>query len=432
LLIAAWLAFAPAAPAADWYWRPNTASYGKQSGASYADAWSREDQIDWRRMQAGDRLLVCGRHDTGYLDRRIEPGRGGITISGACPGDPGEIISVGARLLPAAWEGPDAEGVYRVRYAGSPGIAMDALGRLNRLDAMPTGGSPCRSFHHAGGVFYYRPCGPPQAVYPGGGPPVVSIRHDSVTLEYLQIRNGDHAVEVSGASGAVLRHLRIFEHTGHGIVLSGRTSAGAIRFNEIHDVAGGIITLAGGAGSAGGDFRHDGWLVEGNVIHDVYGSVDAHAIGWAAGSDNVFRRNFIYRAAGSGITIYAWKHQETARNLIEDNVVLDVIRRSIEANQRGIELSGDNCWAVAQQRRGDIIRNNLVENVAEGIYVKFAPLPGAEPAVRIEGNRIRARETGIRWASAMGGPAPEPAMSGNEVSAPRRLRPVATSAGFCR
>jgi len=111
LLIAAWLAFAPAAPAADWYWRPNTASYGKQSGASYADAWSREDQIDWRRMQAGDRLLVCGRHDTGYLDRRIEPGRGGITISGACPGDPGEIISVGARLLPAAWEGPDAEGV---------------------------------------------------------------------------------------------------------------------------------------------------------------------------------------------------------------------------------------------------------------------------------------------------------------------------------
>lgn len=423
------LALFPAfATAATWYWRPNNGSYGRETGTSYANAWSRESQISWSRMKDGDTLLVCGRHNTGYDDRQISSGRANVIISGNCPGDPGEIVSVGTRLKPKDWQGPDAAGVYKATYSGSPGIARDEIGGLRRLESVPDTASPCRSYFHEAGTFFYRPCGELVDVYPGGGAPVVGIRHDGVTVEHLAISNGGRAVEVENARGVTLRHLRIGNHSAHGITLAGSTSNGRIQFNEIHDVTDGIITLAGGPGGGGSGNRHDGWLVEANVIHDVYGSGDSHAIGWASGSDNVFRRNFIYRVAGSGITIYAWKHQENSRNVIEENVILDVVKRSIEQNQRGIELSGDSCWPSLDIRRGDVIRGNIVDNVAEGIYAKAGPAAG----LIIEGNRIRARKTGIRWASPNGGRIADLPPGLNVVEAPQRLQPVFSPPLDCR
>ena len=247
------------------------------------------------------------------------------------------------------------------------------------------------------------------------------IRHDRVTLEYLGIRNGGSGVGVMNATGVNLRHLHIWQHTGIGIALTGRTSDGKIQFNEIHDVRGGIYANTGGHDDAE---RHDRWLVEGNMIHDIYGEGDAHGIGWQSGSDNVFRRNFILRAAGSGIVIYAWRHAENSRNLIEDNVIVDVVQKSVEQWQGGIGLTGDSCWASLDNRRGDIIRNNIIENVAEGIYAKAGPTAGGNYGALIEGNRISARQNGIRWANPNGGPAPDLPMRKNVIDAPRVLLPL--------
>jgi hypothetical protein len=428
---ALWLVLAPClASAANWYWRPNSATYGQETGSTYQDAWSKSTQIDWSRMRDGDTLFICGRHDTGYLDRELLTGRGGITLTGACPGDPGELISVGTRFMPGQWLGPNEDGVYHVPYSGSPSSAMDESGQMQRLDAVPTAKSPCRSYFHAAGELYYRPCGTPRIVYPTGGGPVVRIRHDRVTLEDLLIRNSGTAIEVKDASGVVLRRLHILEHTGIGILLVGRTSDGKILSNEIHGVTDGIYAVT--RGDRDSAERHDGWLVEDNYIHDVAGSGDAHAIGWQTGSDNVFRRNRIERAAGSGITIYAWRTHENSRNIIEDNEITDVIRKSVESNQRGIELSGDNCWESPEIRQGDSIRNNRITNVTEGIYVKAMSSPGGGVPVRIEGNRIKARQTGIRWASPNGGPAPRLQVEANEVEALQRLKPVDGPRDLCR
>ena len=359
---------------------------------------------------------------------------GNITISGDCRGDPGEIISVGTRFTPKQWTGPNADGVYQIPYSGSPGSAMDEIGQLQLLNTIPSAKSPCRSFFHVAGVLYYRPCGVPLLMYPSGGGPVVGIHHSGVTLEHLLIRNGNTGVQVdNNATGVKLRHLRIVEHTDMGIWLAGRTSKGVIQYNEIQDVANGIYAVAGGG--AGSTDRHDGWLVQGNLIHDVAGSGDAHGIGWQSGSDNVFRRNFILRAAGSGITLYAWRHQENSRNVIEDNVIVDVVRKSVEDGQSGIDLSGDSCWDSPENRRGDVIRNNIIENVAEGIYVKAFPSSGTGPGARIEGNRIMARDTGIRWANPNGGRAPDLPMERNEIKAPVPLKPLNPALGavsFCR
>ncbi len=426
-----WLLLLPCVTtAATWYWRPNSAIYGDQSGSSYTNAWNQEPQINWAAMRDGDTLLVCGRHDTGYLDRGLNTGRGNITISGDCRGDPGEIISVGTRFTPKSWTGPNADGVYQSPYSGSPGSAMDEIGQLQLLNAIPSAKSPCRSYFHAAGILYYRPCGVPLLMYPTGGGPVVGIHHSGVTLENLLIRNGSTGVEIVNATGVKLRQLRIIEHTGIGILLSGRTSDGLIQYNEIQHVTDGIYAVAGG--EAGSTDRHNRWLVEGNLIHDIAGSGDAHGIGWQSGSDNVFRRNFILRAAGSGITMYAWRHQENSRNVIEDNVILNVVRKSVEGGQRGIELSGDSCWDSPENRRGDVIRNNIIENVSEGIYVKAVPSTGTGPGARIEGNRIMARDTGIRWANPNGGLAPDLPMERNEIKAPRPLKQVTSASTFCR
>jgi hypothetical protein len=381
-------------------------------------------------MKEGDRLLICGRHDTGYLDRELVTGRAGITISGDCPGDPGEIVSVGVRLTPDSWKGPDVNGVYAAAYSGSPGIAIDAIGRLILLPAAPDANSPCRSYFHEEGVFYYRPCGPPLIVYGGGGAPVVDIRHDDVVLEHLSIRNGGLGVRVQEARRVTLRHLHIWEHSGLGILLAGNTSDGKVQFSEIHDVTDGILAIARPVALP--EERHDGWLLEGNFIHDVSGSSDSHAIGWQSGSDNVFRHNFILRAAGSGITIYAWRDRVNSRNLIENNVIVDVVKRSMEGNQRGVELSSDACLSSLENRRGDVIRNNVIENVAEGIYAKAGPTTGGRVGVIIEGNRVKAREIGIMWANPNGGMAPDLPMWGNLIEAPQRFKPLHSGRLDCR
>lgn len=430
LLILLVLLLPPRATAANWFWRPNSATQGAENGRSYGSAWRKDSQIAWGDMRDGDTLFVCGRHDTGYSDRSIRTGRGNITISGDCPGDPGEIISVGIRFTPDMWQGPNADGVYRSHYSGSPSSAMDDIGQLLRLDAAPTSRSPCRSYFHASEVLHYKPCGPPRVMYPTGGGPVVGVYHDNVTVERLLIRNAGTGIEVRDARGTRLRHLRVMEHTGIGILLAGRTSDGVIEFNEIQDVTDGIYAVA--SGNPGSTDRHDRWRVEGNLIRDIGGSGDSHGIGWQSGSDNTFLRNSILRAAGSGITIYAWRTQENARNRIEDNSIIDVVGNGSASNQRGIELSGDKCWTSADHRAGDVIRNNIISNVTEGIYVKAVAGGKAGARARIEGNQITARRTGIRWASPNGGPPPDLPMADNRIEAPRKLEPVTGPWDLCR
>lgn len=48
-------------------------------------------------------------------------------------------------------KGPDDNGVYTINDPGRPGAAIDDPGRLQLLNAVPAGSSPCRSYHHRGG-----------------------------------------------------------------------------------------------------------------------------------------------------------------------------------------------------------------------------------------------------------------------------------------
>lgn len=396
---------APSASAEDWYWRPylKAGKYGLGDGTTYNDAWAASTAIDWGAIQPGDTLFICGLHDNGYGDRSLTVGRSGtayrrLTISGDCPGDPGTILSTGEKFSTTGWSGPDAQGVYWRAYGGTPSQAIDAEGYLIAADEPLTARSPCRSYYFSPAEkrFFYRPCGVPRVVYPMGPSPVILIRNQNyVTIADLAVSNAGRLIEVHGSTGIRLLRLHLHYAKYYSITLNGSTSAGRISGNLISDVGNGPYAV-------GAEGVHDDWIVENNLIQNVYGTSDSHGIGWQDGNRNVIRHNRLRNIEGSGITFYHTGRGATmSDNIIEDNEIAEVrsAASSRATNQRGIEFSGHNCPRTADDAIRNSIRFNRLSGIErEAIYVKAArPSSAGTYSVELVGNTVDRAGQGIVW-----------------------------------
>lgn len=385
--IGAYLAVIDATFAGNWYWRPPGSVETGGDGRTYQSAWTSDDEIRWNLIQPGDYLFVCGVHDAGYRDRKLVVSTPRVTVTGACTGDPGSIVSVGARIV--NWRPSALSGVFQSEYGGIPPAAINQSGkRLTRLDQPPDAAAPCDTFHFSEtSVFYYKPCGPPVDVLPHGDPPVILVNADDVVITQLSVSNAGRLIEVRDSKRVVINDVSLRVAEDIAIHLTGNTSLGAIRNSTISESGNGVY-----ASTTDGE-RHDGWIIENNVIRDIYGDLDSHGIGWQTGSDNVIRRNRI-EGANTGITFYRWagSNHRMNRNVIAENEIADMRKSRADNNStglgRGIELTGDNCPQVPDLMTGNAIVNNRITRTdAESIYVKVPRHSNpAETAVIVRGN----------------------------------------------
>lgn len=393
------------AGAEDWYWRPDRdAPYGSGDGTTFANAWRRASEVRWQAMRPGDTLYFCGTHKNGGDDRQINVGAPAITISGACRNSPGVLWSTGRRLT--EWVATGTAGVYATQYSGTAAQALNAAWkRLARLDAIPNSTSPCDSWFQSD-RFYYKPCGAPVAVHPNGPPPAVLVSADDVTVQYLTVLNASRLVEVSGADRVTLRRLLLYHGDRQGIQITGHTRNGRILDSEVHSVGNGIVASTSEYG------RHDGWVVEGNYVHDVAGSPggDAHCVGWQNGNGNRISNNRLENCAGPALAIYWWnewgplRDNEWSYNQIES-----------PANT-GISISGTNCPEMSSTASNNVARGNLVQGGPVGFYVKVTPW-----SFTLLDNSVTGADVGLKWKFIDGGNAagaPPPFIeSGNSFNA---------------
>lgn len=364
--------------AADWYWRPAGKDYGRANGTSYSNAWSSDQAIRWDRMRPGDRLLVCGKHDRGYLDRKLIVKASGVTITGACGSDPGSIVSTGRPI--ENWTTSAVPGVFHALYSGLARTALDSNLEPLKWSRKPlTGSSRCGSFYssqHPIGILSIKPCQGIETVYPQGDAPVILIEADDVVVENLSLMNAGRLIEVRDSDRVTLRNLTLRHAKDVAIHLTGSTRSGEIQSSNIAFVGNGIYasTRAGTAES------HDDWLVEGNTITDVRGNLDAHGIGWQVGSRNQIRQNRILRA-NTGITFYRWADALSGSigNTIEANEISEMRRQYADPRSnglgRGIEFGGDNCPPSSDLVIENTIRWNSIRDVDDlAVYVKV-PMP---------------------------------------------------------
>ena len=403
-VFAALLASAPV-QAADWYWRPAAGGpYGTGDGRSWANAWHLAAKIDWQRMAPGDRLFVCGLHDGGPADSAIEIGRSGaagrpLRISGDCPRDPGAIFG-GAGLWRAEdWRGPDANGYYAREHRGRSGHLLAAGRMVPRRDGAMSAATPCPAFAQVGDVAYYKPCGPLGDVRADGRSPLIKIeRRDHVYVEKLRLANAIRLIEVTDSRGFRLEGADLQYAASAAVLAVGTSPAGRIAGSHIRDAGYGVYFVNPGPGGSG---SHDDWIVEDNHIHDIYGTDDAHCIGWQAGSRNVIRRNDLHDCDGSAITFYdPGRGAQLHGNVVEGNTIRDVRSRGRGGvNQRGIEVNGHNCPRTPANSVGNVIRNNTITGVdGDGIYLKTTrALETGAYSWAVEGNTVREVRNGLLW-----------------------------------
>jgi hypothetical protein len=337
-------------------------------------------------MQPGDVLYFCGLHNGGDNDQQIVVGAAGVTVSGACPGDPGVLWSTGRRLTDWTRIGPGH--VYATAYRGVASQVLNSTKvALTPLKAIPGKSSPCNSWFQSD-RFYYKSCGVPSALHPNGATPAVLIRVDHATVEDLTVFNSPRLIEISDATGVTLRRLRLYYAIRKGVHLMSSTSNGRILDSEIFDVGNGIVA------STTARERHDGWLVEGNYIHDVTGGPDddAHCIGWQNGNNNRISRNRLENCAGPALAVYWWPdHGPLRSNEWSYNEV------SSPANT-AISISGSNCPPASADAGDNLAIGNQIHGGPTAFYVKVAP-----HSLSVLNNFVSDADVGLRWKYISGG-----------------------------
>ena len=410
-IASAWLAalvlggVSSAAQAADWFWRPASGGpYGSGDGRSHANAWHLSAGIRWQQMAPGDTLYICGLHNGGSADSAIEVGRSGepgkpLRIRGDCPGDPGSILGGPGPWRASEWRGPDANGYYSRPHNGRSGQLLAGDRLVLRNDQPMSAKTPCPAFAQVGNVAYYKPCGKPATVFADGSSPLIKVqRRDHVQLSNLRLANANRLVEVIDSRGFRLRGGDLQFAASAAVFIVGTAPGGRLGRNHIRDAGYGIYFVNPGPGGSG---SHDDWLVSDNHIPDIYGTDDAHCIGWQAGSRNVIRGNDLHDCDGSAITFYdPGRAAKQSDNLIEGNRIRNIRDRGRGGmNQRGIEVNGHNCPRNPDNSLRNVIRNNTISDVdGDGLYLKTTRALAPDVfSWTVSGNTVRNVRNGLLW-----------------------------------
>ena len=131
---------------------------------------------------------------------------------------------------------------------------------------------------------------------------------------------------------------------------------GELSGSTFHQCACGLYII-NQARPADASANSDDLRVAGNAFRDidtqnVYGSRDTHAIGIQGGSRNVYERNVIDGAGGSGITFYQGVGQTMDSNVVRGNLVMNVRSAEPSRNQRGIEYAANIFRTRAHSQSG--------------------------------------------------------------------------------
>ena len=385
----------------DWYVRPTTSVSENGDGLSYETAWAGLNKVVWGLggVEAGDTLYVCGLHDTSYTETRLDVQVSGapsaaITISGACPGDPGEIWRVNFRLT-SGWVGPDAFGAYshsEVWGNTSNDLYEDGDLLTNPKSSLPDSNWTDGSFYHDSdtGILYYRPSDASQGglpddhvVYTGGGDRAISIVDQSyirivdIKLSHASMPRG--VIHLSNADHITIDNIEVqFGYFCIGVFED--SDDVTIRNSRIHDCGSGLYLVSSTEAT-----QHDNWLIQDNVFYNIGKNKqiagnhwDLHAIGIQGGSNNVIEGNEGYNISGSGITLYFGGDQLMENNIIRYNFFRDIASNlhrtdtgDRQGSERGIEFGATNVRYIADRNKNNHIYGNIVVRARKaGIRIK--------------------------------------------------------------
>lgn len=405
----------------DFYFRPKAGGpYGNSNGTSYANAWHLDDyaaaigitngSVKWGtgigEVGPGDTLYVCGLHDAGQYDRRIQPTVSGtatdpIVITGACPDDPGTIYGTGKHLA-SGWIGPDTSGVYYQNYVANASMhnlerqagttGDNTVIRLNKeiatgspaICALTTGtpdGTYCYqpAFGGAPERLYYKPTGGlinNKIVYTGGVERIVILAGVShIHLKSMKLRMAaTDLVRVANADGISILDSDLQWSATRGIRILEDSDNGTISNNVIHDVALGLAMQSGTNAN-----NNDNWLISSNVIHAVdqegyYCDDDSEGIGIQGGSNSVFEYNEIFDTPGVGINFYTAGGQQQQNNRVRFNRIHDIkdldpdrcggVGPLSGRQEKGIQFQKSNLTHNPDDSTGNIVHHNILWNIA--------------------------------------------------------------------
>ena len=430
---------APAAAATQWFFRKAAPAAGAD-GRSYATAWPTQSGIQWSLIRPGDTLFLCGLSSRG-LD--IPTGFGGaegahVTIDGNCPTgvtqnlDPGLWVGGNPLDFPAGWHGPDAHGIFSLPYGGSSDMAVEAssnsstdprsLTRIKGAGVLcnssvpgpndPTSWAPgtmCdwkpRTTDGGGGMLFYKPAFPATAakLYVGWTAPFLLSNLSHVTIKNLRLYGVAYAlILISGGTDLVIRDSHIQWAGSFGIEVTHAHAlppfnmtdgelptglrGGLIENNTIHQCGTGVYFVAMHTAGASNHVT-----LRGNRFLDIdtenfYHNGDCHAIGVQGGSHNLFERNTIDGAGGSGITFYQGPDnkdgqppQEMHDNTVRYNTIANVVnldQANQHKNQHGIETGGSR-YVQGNLSYNNSVYYNILVNVTSIALRSKTLVPGA-------------------------------------------------------
>ncbi|MBI5555038.1 MAG: fibronectin type III domain-containing protein, partial [Elusimicrobia bacterium] len=381
----------------DWYVRPPAAigTYGKEDGASYANAWNSIKNIVWGEngVEAGDNLYLCGVHvyeekvnyyvGTAPLEYIKVSGLSNeypITIRMDYSSDPGTIIGAGLYNLPSVvWEGPDTNGVYwtndlryggQVEFTGTNYVWLDKenvptwTGHNGAVYNVANATSPwLTDFTYVKTTDGSNPTG--KILTSGHGYKFDLGRSSYIKFYKCKFYGSDIGKEImtSTTTAAPPPHHITYDgcelaYGGTLISLSAGHNDWTIRNCDLHDAGNGIYTY-----TPGNMYR---LLVEYNTIHDIstpkFYHKDGHAVGVQNGIGFIIQNNKMWN---TGEAICFWSgNYEMKDNTVRYNFIKDVNVRQTGGN--GITVSGNNDAATFGKRTGFKIYSNIIMNTGIG------------------------------------------------------------------
>ena len=370
-----------------WYVRPSGRDYGDVDGTSYEDAWSGLLNVIWGPggVEAGDTLYVCGLHLYVMQTRHppiytvIVPVTGlsetrRVTIRGDYADDPGIVWgAAGVEYEDWTYEG---DNVWSLRLPGrcyADWFFQDITARswvvLRKEDSIE-GVADNPGSHYYGGeredrlyVHLTDSADPTGRVYInkfGYRFSLDDVRY--VTFRSLRLLNVFGFCQPSWTVSDVEWNNCIFLYGDYFILRFYDTQHNMRIINcEIGWGGNGIYCI-----STTNDAPRN-FVIRGNYIHDIgvrrlNQNSDAHAIGTQGLCDALIEHN-VCENTGTGISLYAFTHQEMKNNVIRRNIVMDTHMLG-GANSRGIETMCDN--DSLSDKTGNLFYQNIVMNADMG------------------------------------------------------------------
>lgn len=392
-------------------------AYACAAGAGAVGAYSNLGGVAFgsgaNQVSNGDTLYICGFHAGGNdgvrADNNLTPTTS-ITIDGACPADPGSILSAN-HVLTSGWTGPDAFGAYSIASGGSssPHMAQLVSGvpvyLPNKKTAVPDASWDYGSFYDTdAGTKYVKPLGGVSAnattIYTTWGD-VLTITNVTVTIQNLTIYglSLDRCIKLTNADNSLITANTIKWCAFAAISLESASDDVTITNNTITQSGNGIYLIA----SNNTQNNHRA-TITGNTITDLdqyrrYADFtsDNIAIGIQGGTGHVVSRNNIRHLAGDCLGTYSAAGQTMSDTTFSYNLCFDIRDKSglSPLTTMGFDNGSTNSGQVANDSVNNVVSHNTFLSVGGSCVWAKASTPSVGTKWRFEYNLLYECDTAL-------------------------------------